>query len=246
MDGRPTAYLDEVASWCFDEFNIALSSSSIWRALKRAKWSRKRASKVALEQSQELRNWYKSRSCYWEGHRLVFIDESASNERTGSRKYGWSPQGTRCTDFELMQRSERWSILPAMTLDGWLDNPLIYQGAINAELFYEWLNSVLQAVPIGSIIVMDNASIHRSTEIGELVAQYGCYLEYLPPYSPDLNPIEQSFGTLKAWTRRHYELSYNFEDFGAFLRWAVQQAGGIHAEAQIRSSGYNTSRLVVE
>lgn len=169
----------------------------------------------------------------------MFIDESGANERTGSRKFGWSPKGLACHEFESIKRSERWSILPAMTVDGYLGNPLIYQGGINAEIFCAWLaEDVLPQLLEGSILIMDNASIHRAAEVYELVASHGCELEFLPPYSPDLNPIELSFAILKAWIKRYISLAGLFEDFGVFLRMAVQRAGGIHAAAHFDHSGY--------
>jgi hypothetical protein len=58
-----------------------------------------------------------------------------TNERTGDRKYGWPPQGVVCRVDRPLKRSERWSILPALTCDGWV----IHHGAINAELFIQFL-----------------------------------------------------------------------------------------------------------
>lgn len=69
---------------------------------------------------------------------IVTIDESACNERTGDRKYGWSPVG-RSVELEYsMKRSERWSLLPAMTVDGYLAH-IIFQGAITTEIMEEFL-----------------------------------------------------------------------------------------------------------
>lgn len=222
-----------------DEFDVALSLPSVWRVLKRRKWSRKKAEKKALERSEPLRAVWRGRRLYWSRRRLVFIDESGANERTGSRKYGWSPRGVACHEFESIKRSERWSILPAMTVDGYVGEPLIYQGGINAEIFVAWLaEDILPQLSEGSILVMDNASIHRSAEVYAVVAEAGFELEFLPPYSPDYNPIELSFGILKAWIKRHIQLASCFEDFGVFLRLAVQEAGGKHAAAHFTHQGY--------
>ncbi|KAI5235058.1 hypothetical protein E4T43_09511 [Aureobasidium subglaciale] len=166
LAGRPTAYLDEVQDMILDEFNVALSLPAIHYMLKRRKWSRKKAEKRALERSEPLRAVWRGRRMIWSRRRLVFIDESGANERTGSRKYGWSPKGMSCADYESITRSERWSILPAMTVDGYIGDPLIYQGGINAEIFCAWLQEdVLPQLSEGSILVMDNASIHRSHEL---------------------------------------------------------------------------------
>ena len=72
---------------------------------------------------------------------------------------------------------------------------------------------------------MDNASIHRSDGFRELVNNASMRLEYLPPYSPDLNLIEQSFNVLKAWIRRHIEEARDYQVFGDFLEYAVSEVG---------------------
>jgi len=91
-----------------------------------------------------------------------------------------------------------------MTVDGYVSEPLIYQGGINVEIFVAWLaEDVLPQLLEGSILVIDNASIHRLAEVYAVVAEVGFELEFLPPYLPDYNPIELSFAILKAWIKRH-------------------------------------------
>lgn len=76
-----------------------------------------------------------------------------------------------------------------------------------------------------TVIILDNASSHTNDRIREAVEAYGCIVKYLPPYSPDFNPIELSFSSLKAWVRRYEaEIWPKFEgDFGEFLRYAVMR-----------------------
>jgi len=96
-----------------------------------------------------------------------------------------------------MKRSERWSLLPAMTVDGYLAHR-IFQGAITAAIMEDFLEfDVLPyCTPGYHVLLMDNASIHRSITIVQLCRKFGVQLEYLPPYSPDYNPIERSFKVL--------------------------------------------------
>lgn len=76
------------------------------------------------------------------------------------------------------------------------------------------------------MLILDNASIHRSREVQDLCERTGVKLEYLPPYSPDYNPIELVFNTLKAWIRRYYHLAADFNnDWEAFLRFAIEVSG---------------------
>ena len=100
-----------------------------------------------------------------EAHQLVFLDESAANERTGHRKYGWAPRGHTPILYESIKRSERWSILPAYGSDGMLVWEII-QGSFTTELFLQFIENKLLPIctPYSgsrSIIILDNCIIHR-------------------------------------------------------------------------------------
>lgn len=167
---------------------------------------------------------YRARAGQYKAEQIIAIDESACNERTGDRKYGWSPVNTPVEATYSMKRSERWSLLPAMTVNGYLDYA-IFQGSITSEIMENFLLSkVLPYTEPGySVIVLDNASIHRSPRVRELCARYEVQLEYLLPYSPDYNPIEKSFKQLKSWIKRHADEQEIFEDFYFFLEYAVER-----------------------
>jgi hypothetical protein len=99
----------------------------------------------------------------------VFLDESACLPRTSDRKRGWSPVGLPCYDTQLLSRSKRWSVLPAMVINGYLAEPLIIEGGVTMEVFEEWFeHKLLPQLTPGQIIVMDNASIHHSEVVRAL------------------------------------------------------------------------------
>ena len=113
-------------------------------------------------------------------------------------------------------------MLPALTVDGYLQHPLIVQGSVTMEAFEEWFETkVLPQLHAGMVVVMDNASIYRSDLVKQLCLERGIQLEFLPPYSPDLNPIEESFNALKLWVKRNIRMACVFRDFGAFMAYAV-------------------------
>jgi hypothetical protein len=146
-----------------------------------------------------LRSHLRAKRLWWQQHQLVFLDESAASPRTGDRKRGWALIGLPCFDVQRLRREKRWSVLPALTMHGYLQDPLIVQGSVTMALFEEWFESkVLPQLVPGMIVVMDNASCHRSELVRQLCLDYGIQLEFLPLYSPDLNPIEESFNVLKA------------------------------------------------
>ena len=96
---------------------------------------------------------------------LVYVDESATNERTLLRKYGFAPRGLPVINVQLLRRSTRWSILPALTITGYLNGTLIVQGLVTSNIFIRWLREVVlpQCTPFlgpRSVIVMDNCRIY--------------------------------------------------------------------------------------
>ena len=182
----------------YDEFDVDITPRSVFNYLQRSGWSRKVVKQKAAQRSALLRALWLSKSAYWSVDDLVFVDESAANKKTGWRKRGWSPRGQDCSILQSLKRSERWSVLPALAVTGYLPDPLIVQGSITKELFTWWLlHRVLPQLRPGQIIVMDNASIHHNLGLEEALVAYGVRIEYLPPYSPDFNPIEMTFHTLK-------------------------------------------------
>ena len=193
----------------------------------------------AAQRNKLLRASWIERSRNWPAEKLVFVDESAANERTGSRKRGWSPKGLECSVIKTLKRTERWSILPALTVNGYLPEPLIIQGSIDKNVFKWWLvNRLLPCLEPGSIIVMDNASIHHNLEIDKWLHRHGVVIEYLPPYSPDFNPIELTFHTLKAWIQRHFNEVELYPDFADFLRKAIGESVASDAWSYFNSCGY--------
>jgi transposase len=225
--GRPDAYLDEMAEFLYDEFDVKVSLVTVWRALAEARWSRKMASKAARERNETLRRVFQARIQAYRSDQVICLDESACNERTGDRKYGWSPVNNPVQLEYSAKRSERWSLLPALTEDGYLAHT-IFQGAITAERLYEFVEQQvlphMNPYPLPrSVLVLDNASIHHSAEFKELCREAGVRLEYLPPYSPDFNPIEQTFKALKSWIKKNNQQAALFEDFAYFLEYAVQK-----------------------
>ena len=107
--------------------------------------------------------------------------------------------------------------MPALTVDGYLPDPLIIQGSITKELFLWWLvNNVIPHLAPDTVIVMDNAAIHHNLdEIEPILKARRLSIAYLPPYSPDYMPIEKTFHLLKHWMRRYARLMPQYgEDNG--------------------------------
>jgi len=118
-----------------------------------------------------------------------------------TRRYGRSALGTRLVEKAPCGRWQTTTFLGALRVGGFIA-PLTVDGAINGPLFRAWVEQHLAPVlNPGDIVVMDNLSSHKVTGIREAIEAAGAELRYLPPYSPDLNPIELAFSKLKKLLR---------------------------------------------
>jgi transposase len=133
--------------------------------------------------------------------RLVFVDECSTNTSL-SPIYGWSRRGSRVY-FEVPRNwGANVTLVSSMSLEG-MGASLAVEGSTTREVFEAYLEQVLApTLKPGQIVVMDNLSSHKGPRVRALIERRGCELMYLPPYSPDLNPIEEAFAKLKALMRK--------------------------------------------
>ena len=132
---------------------------------------------------------------------VFYLDECGVDHRL-YREQGRALRGERIYQEVSGARRERTSIIAAAR-QGKLVAPLVFQGCCNTEVVDVYFAQVLLPVlPPGSVIVLDNARFHQSPTTQKLVEAAGCHLMFLPPYSPDLNPIELAFAKLKHLLRR--------------------------------------------
>jgi transposase len=159
----------------------------------------------AAEQNREdikaKREEWKAAQPEMDANKLVFLDESGIN--TGmTRLYGRSTRGKRVDDYVPNARFERTSILSSVRLSGDLV-PLVFEGSLNGELFREYVSKCLvPTLQEGDVVIMDNLTAHKVEGIADLILSAGAEVVYLPPYSPDLNPIEMMWSKIKAHLRK--------------------------------------------
>jgi len=132
---------------------------------------------------------------------IVYIDESGF-ENELPRTHGYAPIGKRCVGKHDWQSNGRTNVIGAL-LSSCLLTAALFTGSVNADVFFAWLDQdLLPKLPTNSVIVMDNASFHKRDDARLLIEQAGHILEFLPPYSPDLNPIEHKWAQAKALRRK--------------------------------------------
>ena len=124
-----------------------------------------------------------------------------------ARLYGRCPRGQRLKGRAPHGHWKITTFTAGLRVDR-LTAPMVLDGPMNAECFQAYVEQALvPTLEPGDIVVMDNLSSHKGEEVRRLIEQAGAALRYLPPYSPDLNPIEQAFAKLKAHLRKHAERS---------------------------------------
>ena len=136
-----------------------------------------------------------------DAERLVFVDEMGTNVSL-SPLYAWSPKGQRAFGSAQRNWGKNVTLLASITHRG-LGPCLAVEGATTREVFETYLEGVLApTLEAGQTVVMDNLSAHKGERVKEIIEGRGCELLYLPPYSPDFNPIEQAFSKVKGLMRR--------------------------------------------
>jgi transposase len=122
-----------------------------------------------------------------------------------TRTWGRAPRGTRLVDYVPHGHWKTTTFLAGLRLEG-LSAPLVVDGAINGDIFLAYIRQHLApTLKSGDIVIMDNLSSHKVAGIQEAIEAVGATLMFLPPYSPDFNPIEQVFSKLKSLLRKAQE-----------------------------------------
>jgi transposase len=133
--------------------------------------------------------------------RLVFVDEMGANVSLAPL-YAWSRRGQRAHAKAPRNWGKNITLLASITAGG-VGPCLAVEGAVRREVFEAYLERVLTpSLRPGQVVIMDNLSVHKGGRVKEIVEDRDCELVYLPPYSPDLNPIEQAFSKVKGLLRR--------------------------------------------
>ena len=132
---------------------------------------------------------------------LVVVDEGGSHIAL-TPLYARAPKGQRARDSVPRNRGKNTTLIASLTTEG-IGASMIIEGAANAAAFEAYLEHVLvKSLHAGQIVVMDNLQVHKGARVRHLLESKGCELLFLPAYSPDLSPIEETESSLKAFLRR--------------------------------------------
>jgi len=259
VERAPDQTLLELCQWVQREHGIQVGTTTMGKTLKRFKLTLKKKTLHASEQSspevaqarvKRFKLTLKKKTLHaseqsspevaqaratWAAGRLIFLDEtSATTDMTPTR--GRSPKGQRCVGHAPGGHWHTTTLVCAMSAQGLLA-PLVLDGPINGEAFGAWVQQFLAPeLRPGDIVVMDNLGSHKVTGVREAIEGTGATLRYLPPYSPDYNPIEKVFSKLKTLLRKAQ--ARTVEKLWNTIGSLLGQFSGGECENYIRHCGY--------
>ena len=238
VEEHPEYYLDEIAAELGLRTRCYLSYSTLWQTLKnKLGYSLNVCYEAAAQRDNYRRRSYKDalNILLTDVHQVVFIDETHKDKNSSRRRRAW---GRRGSDGVILRRwfreSYRYTMIAALDVCGFVPSSIKIiprsddgdkngRGTVDREAFECWVEEHL--VPVlgrysdgeaRSVVVMDNASIHMSEKVHDMIHGAGAYLLYTAPYSPDLNPIELAFNIYKSHLKRNSSL----------FEWLPYQAHG--------------------
>ncbi|OSQ34766.1 transposase [Thalassospira sp. MCCC 1A01428] len=159
---------------------------------------------------RQRQHWTRRRKPFFDRavNRLVFIDETSTNTKL-TKRTGWSPRGMRCHADAPFGGWKTQTFIAGLRCDG-LVAPWILDAPMNRRSFEIWIKTqLLPTLSSDDVVIIDNVAFHKSTPVLELLREKGIWLLFLPPYSPDLNPIELAYSKLKALLRKRAARSFD-------------------------------------
>ncbi|WP_245455085.1 IS630 family transposase [Mesorhizobium sp. M9A.F.Ca.ET.002.03.1.2] len=208
IEERKDITLDEMVERLAAERSMRIGRSALSDWLRGHGWTFKKKSAHALEQDRpdilrRRRAWFDSQLDL-DPAKLVFIDETGLSTKM-ARLRGRAPCGERCRSGVPHGHWKTTTFTGALRLSG-MTAPFVYDGAMNGNVFLAYIEQVLApTLTPGDIVIMDNLPAHKAAGVRDAIERAGAKLMFLPPYSPDFNPIENAFAKLKALLRARAE-----------------------------------------
>jgi transposase len=205
LKDEPDMTIEKMRELLREECAVQAAVSTIWAFLDAAGQTFKKKSLHASE--QERPDVQEKREAWFEGqldldpNKLVFVDETWATTNMAPL-YGWAARGERLRAGVPLGSWKRTTFVAGLRLTGMIA-PMTFDGSINGARFLDYVGRVLApTLEPGDVVIIDNLSSHKSEEVRAAIEAAGATVRFLPPYSPDFNPIEKAFAKLKALLRR--------------------------------------------
>ena len=201
---NPAAYLGEIQSQLYDATGKWIHASTICRTIHQNHFTRKKVQVIALQRSDDARIRFMAQVAAYRPDMFIWVDETGSDRRKSIRLFGYAIRGMRPVCHHLRVGGKRISAIPVLTTRG-IENVFTTTGSVNGETFESFICECILPIILPfdgnnprSILVMNNASIHHCERIKDIIAGVGAKILFLPPYSPDLMPLEEVFSKVKS------------------------------------------------
>jgi transposase len=169
--------------------------------------------------------------------RLVFVDETGASTKM-ARLYGRSARGMRCLGAIPHGHWKTTTFVGGLRLSG-IAAPMVLDGPMNGPAFLAWVEQMLApTLEEGDIVVMDNLPAHKPAAVRAAIESRGAELEYLPPYSPDLNPIEMAYSKFKALLKK--AAARTLDALNAAIADALEQVTATDCRSYFLAAGYGS------
>ena len=242
---NPSKHLHELCTHIAEVSGVSVSEATVCRLIRRHGLTRKKIRQIALQRSTEARALFMAHVLSFPMEFFVWIDETGSDARTYARKFGYSLRGMRAECHRLLVRGQRISAIAAIASDG-LTAVELKTGTVNSDCFVDFVRGCLipnmqpfNGTNLKSIAVMDNCSVHHVQDVYDLFNAAGILLLFLPPYSPDYNPIEEAFSYIKWYLKEHDDiLQVRDIDPNPIIMSAFESITPSHCNGWITNSGY--------
>ena len=206
---QPGIYLHEVQNQLHCATGKLVHVSTICRTLSRLGLTRQKMRVIALQQSEELRLRFMAEISIFDPNMLLWIDETGSDRRNCIGQYGYSLRGVTPVSHQLRVGGKHISAIPILSTEG-IEDVYTTTDSVNGDKFLDFICQCLLPIiqPFDgknprSVVLMDNASIHHLEQVEEIITGVGARLHFLPPYSPDLMPLEEVFAKIKRHLTEH-------------------------------------------
>ena len=200
---RPGIYLREIVSELSTVLGLDITESAVCKFFKKIGFTHHKLTTYALQRDDTLRQQYVSDVAIYPRETLLFIDEMGTDRKDAIRMYGYSLRGKALKAQKLLVRGEHISCIAAMSMEG-IVAIKIASCSVDGDTFYNFICTSLltKLMPFdganhNSVLILDNCSVHHVNEVDQALSDCGVITHYLPPYSPDYNPIELAFSKVK-------------------------------------------------
>lgn len=207
---HPWIYLRELQQLLYHSTSCWVDASTICRTVHRLGMTRQHIMHVSLLRSEVKQAEFWAEISAFEPSMMLWVDETGCDRRNSLRKYGYGIRGQPPQEHTLILRGKRYSAIGILSTEG-------VEDVYITDWYCEWwqilrictakfaaTSNPFNGQNPNSIVILDNVSIHHLDQVVELITSVGALIRFLPPYSPDMNPIEELFAEIKQYLRANH------------------------------------------